>query len=398
MLLKDATRKEYKAKRVLFTDENRGFTSAITMKDQRSIPLPVAEVTESGYLKCDDGVMFGFRTLSNKRVLTLVYVPVKNDYMLCGKLPLALYKYIHMFASRWFSEREELLGFASKNPKTVVKKMMNTTFLELYKHMSAVNPDWDISDGSRLQVYAGFTGDSESNSRTVFLGPQTEYLSNILRSAPQVPCRSRGIHSQGTLPSNIKGKCFTETEIEAVRYMYRLKELGRIQPIKKDTMFYRVSTLEQYRALCLMQSYVKHFISCQYVHLHVMSMEKVKEYIETGLISSEYTGNMFSDNADTDFELDTCRRYYQLDANGLIDKRFYMFKYVSTATNAQCPPKWYLNNTYNMSFIDMIVDGLYCEAGIDKRRAYLGNTYNNNRGAGSEYIYNEPVDTLPVYC
>lgn len=99
--------------------------------------------------------------------------------------------------------------------------------------------------------------------------------------------------------------------------------------------WYYPVTQTQYNALCLMQSYTPHFRSCQYLSLHHLSkLALVRLYMhleEDNNNGMQDTLAMLSDSGmyqfkqATDFANGLCDRFFQLDDDGYVNKRFSVY-------------------------------------------------------------------------
>jgi hypothetical protein len=296
-----------------------------------------------------------------------VYVSNETLYDLERLLPY-LETYIYSLSSRGFI-------ITGSNLKTVTLKACKASFKSLYLDMIDVKPEYDI--GLTREEIDGVVYQS---SRTVDTGCAAfKYLKSVIAECTEAVVSHREVFKPSALP-------FTAlTEQEAYTHMVNYSLLTKVQPVRNE-LFKVATTVEQYRAIHLLQSYTKWFDSCQYLPLHRLTRKAVKAYLQSGLLSTGIKlGSMIDLDITKDFTRGLASRYFQMAEDGTILRRFTVYKLkVSHGSKATVLRA---SNFYNMSNLDVTIKGIPVSTTFICGLVFSGKTYFNPLEPRPKNIY-----------
>lgn len=115
-----------------------------------------------------------------------------------------------------------------------------------------------------------------------------------------------------------------------------------------DALWYYTGSQKEFNALVLMQGYTKHFSSCQYIELHAVDAEKQRRLVlNKQLIKDTAFGDDYCNDQCDDFGKGVTF-YFQLDAEGLVKKRFFTYTIDGVEVSS---------NHYNVAPLPLTIDG-----------------------------------------
>ena len=173
-----------------------------------------------------------------------------------------------------------------------------------------------------------------------------DYLSSIIQDCPEVR-----VQSQSKLP--LMDFLLNEGELSDYTWLldsthanYRLYQLWK----PMTGMWKTPATIEQYRALSLMQSYTPFFSSCQHIDLTKLPVENAKCMVTNGIRfhKASMRRTSFKVYQELDFHEGLCTRYFQTE-DGFIKSRFNKYR---TELGREV-----LNNFYNCTMQNLIIEG-----------------------------------------
>lgn len=219
-----------------------------------------------------------------------------------------------------------------------------------------------------------------------------KHLKRILRNCPSVTVTKPELMSVKAFvkqaKQELREKQSNMSECAIVDFLYNFRRvwelLNKAHNDKREltNVYQYPETLEQYKALCLMQSCNTPFNSCQELDLRKLKLRDLKVFL--GDDKSDFSCLNIEANAMyerlqyLDFCNGLCDRFFKLDDNGFICCRFAV--YHDTVGNIS------LDNFYNTSKRSKLKIGNTVVSNSNRFGFYQGSTYKNDSECNFEHL------------
>lgn len=286
-----------------------------------------------------------------------IYLVQKDMAILLHTTERYKHAYLKGIATKVLDPHGVRVFLLSTNSKSLAKKAVTCDEKQILRLFLATFPmlATRVGDGVRAKLQSS----NEAVTSKIKTGRKVKgcasqcYLADVLRTCPKVDVSfMKTVKPSKLVFEDCDGGSETMTMLNYIR---AYKQLSKVQGDVSGE-WYKVETQAQFRALTLMQGYTQVFDSCQYIPVHNLSLETIKFHLNEASLSQvrmllEGYGSEYNNNRqDEDWVSGNVVRYFCLDEDGFILRRFYAFK-------SQDNGHYYLNNFYNCCPAHAHIDG-----------------------------------------